>query len=227
MGLRLKFNLVLLLVFVLGLLVSGYVSYQLLHKNAREEVLRTAGVMMEAALAMRSYTVAQVRPGLRAQDRSSSRRACPPTRPPKSWRPAPEIPELRIQGSRAQPDQPARPCRRLGIGHHHRLPEQPGSQRVLRHPQHARRPVDVPGAATADQGPQLPGLPHHSRQRTAVDGQALRLQQRLWLEAQRNHWRADRVGADVVADRKGQQRLLYLHGVAGRRFRACCSSSST
>ena len=68
MGLRLKFNLVLLLVFVLGLLVSGYVSYQLLHNNAREEVLRTAGVMMEAALAMRSYTVAQVRPRLRAQD---------------------------------------------------------------------------------------------------------------------------------------------------------------
>jgi HAMP domain-containing protein len=68
MGLRLKFNLVLLLVFVLGLVVSGYVSYQLLHKNAREEVLRTAGVMMEAALAMRTYTVAQVRPRLRAQD---------------------------------------------------------------------------------------------------------------------------------------------------------------
>ena len=43
MGLRLKFNLVLLLVFVLGLGVSGYVSHQLLQKNAREEVLRTAG----------------------------------------------------------------------------------------------------------------------------------------------------------------------------------------
>ncbi|HQX59493.1 MAG TPA: signal protein, partial [Burkholderiaceae bacterium] len=65
MGLRLKFNLVLLLVFVLGLGVSGYVSHQLLQKNAREEVLRTAGVMMEAAMAMRSYTVAQVRPHLR------------------------------------------------------------------------------------------------------------------------------------------------------------------
>jgi HAMP domain-containing protein len=68
MGLRLKFNLVLLLVVVLGLTVSGYVSYQLLHKNAREEVLHTAGVMMEAALAMRSYTVAQVRPRLRSQE---------------------------------------------------------------------------------------------------------------------------------------------------------------
>ncbi len=62
MGLRLKFNLVLLVVFALGLGVSGYVSYDLLHKNAREEVLRNAGVMMEAALSMRSYTVGQIRP---------------------------------------------------------------------------------------------------------------------------------------------------------------------
>jgi protein-histidine pros-kinase len=65
MGLRLKFNLVLLAVFLLGLGVSGYISYELLHKNARDEVLRTAGVMMEAALSMRSYTVGQVRPHLR------------------------------------------------------------------------------------------------------------------------------------------------------------------
>ncbi|MCB2002805.1 MAG: DUF3365 domain-containing protein, partial [Rhodoferax sp.] len=68
MGLRLKFNLVLLLVFALGLAVTGYVSRHLLQENAREEVLRTAGVMMEAALAMRSYTVSQVRPRLRPMD---------------------------------------------------------------------------------------------------------------------------------------------------------------
>lgn len=61
MGLRLKFNLVLFLVFVLGLAVSGWVSFDLLHKTAREEVLRSAGVMMEAALSMRTYTVSQVR----------------------------------------------------------------------------------------------------------------------------------------------------------------------
>jgi protein-histidine pros-kinase len=64
MGLRLKFNLVLLLVFLLGLGVTGYESRELLYKNAREEVLRNAGVMMEAALSMRGYTVAQVRPVL-------------------------------------------------------------------------------------------------------------------------------------------------------------------
>ena len=64
MGLRLKFNLVLLAVFAIGLGATGYISYELLHRNAREEVLRNAGVMMEAALSMRSYTVAHVRPNL-------------------------------------------------------------------------------------------------------------------------------------------------------------------
>lgn len=62
MGLRLKFNLVLLVVFALGLGVTGYISHDLLQKNARDEVLRSAGVMMEAALSMRSYTVNQIRP---------------------------------------------------------------------------------------------------------------------------------------------------------------------
>jgi protein-histidine pros-kinase len=64
MGLRLKFNLVLLAVFAIGLAVTGFVSYELLHRNAREEVLRNAGLMMEASLSMRQYTVAHVRPVL-------------------------------------------------------------------------------------------------------------------------------------------------------------------
>jgi protein-histidine pros-kinase len=63
-GLRLKFNLVLLAVFFLGLGATGYISYELLHRNAQDEVLRNAGVMMEAALSMRGYTVAHVRPNL-------------------------------------------------------------------------------------------------------------------------------------------------------------------
>jgi len=62
MGLRLKFNLVLLVVFALGLGVTGCLSHDLLQRNAREEVLRNAGVMMEAALSMRGYTNTQIRP---------------------------------------------------------------------------------------------------------------------------------------------------------------------
>src|SRR5258708_8500903 len=64
MGIRTKFNLVLLLVFGLGLGVTGYVSYNLLQSNARDEVLRNAGVIMEAALSMRHYTQKNVSPKL-------------------------------------------------------------------------------------------------------------------------------------------------------------------
>jgi len=64
MGLRTKFNIVLILVFAAGIGVSGWVSHQLLQRNAKDEVLRSAGLMMEAALAVRGYTVSQVKPHL-------------------------------------------------------------------------------------------------------------------------------------------------------------------
>jgi len=62
MGLRLKFNIVLALVFGAGMAVSAWVSHELLQRNAKQEVLRNAGLMMEAALAVRGYTVSQVKP---------------------------------------------------------------------------------------------------------------------------------------------------------------------
>lgn len=64
MGLRLKFNIVLVLVFAAGIAVSAAVSYRLLQDNAKDEVLRNAGLMMEAALSIRGYTVKQVKPHL-------------------------------------------------------------------------------------------------------------------------------------------------------------------
>lgn len=67
MRLKLKFNLILIFVFLLGLVVSGYVSHDILRKNAREEVVRHANLILEAALAVRSYTVSQVKPHLELQ----------------------------------------------------------------------------------------------------------------------------------------------------------------
>jgi HAMP domain-containing protein len=64
MGLRLKFNLVLVVVFLAGFAGAGAVSRQLLLENAREEVIRDARLMMEAAISVRTYTVEQVRPHL-------------------------------------------------------------------------------------------------------------------------------------------------------------------
>src|SRR3954466_8224822 len=64
MGLRLKFNLVLVVVFLAGFAAAGLVSRQLLQENARDEVVRDARLMLEAAGSMRSYTVDQIRPHL-------------------------------------------------------------------------------------------------------------------------------------------------------------------
>lgn len=69
MGLRLKFNLVLLLTCLSGLGMAGYFSHQLLQEHAREEVLDVARVMMESAIAVRGYTVNEIKPLLKVQQR--------------------------------------------------------------------------------------------------------------------------------------------------------------
>lgn len=67
MKLIVKFNLVLSLVFLAGLGVAGYVSHELLQRNAREEILQNARIMMQGALAVRGYTSAQIKPLLDTQ----------------------------------------------------------------------------------------------------------------------------------------------------------------
>jgi HAMP domain-containing protein len=71
MKLILKFNLVLFLVFAVGFLAAGMVTNRLLQRNAKAEILENARIMMEAALAVRSYTSTQINPLLRTQMRYS------------------------------------------------------------------------------------------------------------------------------------------------------------
>jgi HAMP domain-containing protein len=65
MSLRLKFNLVLITIFLIGFVAVAVVSYYILQQNAREEVLREAGLIMESALSVRKYTVEQIVPKLK------------------------------------------------------------------------------------------------------------------------------------------------------------------
>lgn len=67
MKLTLKFNLVLAGVLAAGFAITALVSYQILQQNARREVIERAGLMMEAALAVRGYTIEEVVPLLRLQ----------------------------------------------------------------------------------------------------------------------------------------------------------------
>ena len=69
MSLRLKFNLIIGLAALLGILVSGLLAHHFTQQNAREEVLESARIMLESALAVRSYTVAEIRPLLELQQK--------------------------------------------------------------------------------------------------------------------------------------------------------------
>jgi len=67
MKLVVKFNLVFIIVFSLGFAAAGYVTYDLLQRNAKEEILQNARLIMESALASRAYTNGQIAPLLQTQ----------------------------------------------------------------------------------------------------------------------------------------------------------------
>lgn len=64
MRIKTKFNLVLVAVFALGFALSAWVAYRVLLDNSKEEVLRNAGLMMETAMAVRGYTIDEIKPHL-------------------------------------------------------------------------------------------------------------------------------------------------------------------
>jgi len=67
MKLLVKFNLVFLVVFALGLGASGTIARKLLQEGAHEEVLDRARLLMESAMAVSSYTSTQIAPLLETQ----------------------------------------------------------------------------------------------------------------------------------------------------------------
>jgi protein-histidine pros-kinase len=66
MRLLAKFSLIFVVVFGVGLGGAAYLFYRLLQRNAREQVLYNAQIMLETALAARSYTTEHVAPALLA-----------------------------------------------------------------------------------------------------------------------------------------------------------------
>jgi hypothetical protein len=65
--LLLKINIVLVIVFLIGLAASYSVAKRLLLQNARLEIQDNARIMMESAKAVRQYTASQVAPLLGTQ----------------------------------------------------------------------------------------------------------------------------------------------------------------
>jgi HAMP domain-containing protein len=62
LSLAAKFNIVFMAIFGIGFAAASAVTNHLLQQNAREETLQNARVLMQAAIAARSYTSAQIVP---------------------------------------------------------------------------------------------------------------------------------------------------------------------
>ncbi len=67
MGLKAKFNLVMLVAFIVGLALAAALSWRIVHENARREVLQEARIMMAEASAVRDYTANEIEPLLADQ----------------------------------------------------------------------------------------------------------------------------------------------------------------
>jgi HAMP domain-containing protein len=67
MKLLVKFNLVLFALFALGIVATAAVSRDLLQRNAREEIYENAKLLIESALAVRTYTSRNIAPLLETQ----------------------------------------------------------------------------------------------------------------------------------------------------------------
>ena len=73
MKLLLKFNLVLLVLFSLGIVAAASVSRSLLQRNAREEIYEAAKLLIDGALAVREYTSTNIAPLLGERDTPNGR----------------------------------------------------------------------------------------------------------------------------------------------------------
>jgi len=62
-----KFNLVFIALFAIVIVVTGYISWGMLQRNAKQEVYENAKLMIENALAVRSYTNERIAPLLETQ----------------------------------------------------------------------------------------------------------------------------------------------------------------
>jgi protein-histidine pros-kinase len=69
MKLLVKFNLVLALLFAIGIAATAAISRDLLQRNAREEIYEAAKLLIDGALAVRDYTSTNIAPLLETQIR--------------------------------------------------------------------------------------------------------------------------------------------------------------
>ena len=211
MKLLLKFNLVLLLVFAIGFATTGFVCNRLLQNNARAEIVENARIMMEAALAVRTYTATQIKPLLDTQMKHTS--SCRPIRPGQLrehvLRAAPEkISRVFLQRSDTKPNQSGKSRHRLGSRHRRGISQvKRRHHRVGWRARHAQWQAALHGASDENRQSSVLDLPRHARRRAAHHARKIRQRQWLWVETQRHRHRTNRFGANAPTNSACQRCL--------------------
>lgn len=133
MGLRAKFNLVMLAALILGLGLSAALSYGLVQTNAREQVLAEADILDSQASAIAAYTATEIAPVLADQ---MARRFLPQSIP--AWathtnfeRMQKTLPEYRFNAVVVNPTNPADSPADWQAAIIDQLRQAPGTQRLV------------------------------------------------------------------------------------------------
>jgi protein-histidine pros-kinase len=159
-------------------------SHQLLQNNAKQEVLRNAGLMMEAGARVRGYTVSQVKPLIESQ---LAEKFLPQSVPAYAAHETfntlrKKYPDFSYKEALLNPTNP----RNKAVEWENDIVNNfRNTGATTRSPGSATRPWAhaLHRAPDPDQGPGLPRLPQRARRRARLDDQALRREQRLRLEA--------------------------------------------
>ena len=198
MGLRTKFNLVMITAFLIGLAVATFLAREITTEEAKRQMLNEANLIMRSGTAIRGYTQKEIRPLISDQ---MAVRFLPHSVP--SWsaqtvlrQVQKDFPDYSYKEAALNPTNPSDRATQLGSGHHQCLQARPRARRVRRHARHADGTVpDLRPALPADRRG-LPRLPFDAGRGAADHGRPLRQRQRIRLGAERRHRRADRFGAD-------------------------------
>ena len=101
-----KFNVILIVIFATAVTITGYIAHGFLERDARQQVIQQAELMVGAASGMRTYTADQLDPLLEASEQHA-KRFHPPDHPLLQRHggfqlPAEDVPGLHLQRSSPQ-----------------------------------------------------------------------------------------------------------------------------
>ena len=202
MKLLAKFNLMLILLFGIGLLLVSQLSRRFLENNAREQTIQQARLMVSSARSTRDYTEEELDP-LLEKTPDSAERFLPQTIPFYAATVTfnhlrRDYPDYTYKEAALNPTNPRDRAEDWEADIINYFRDHPGKTELIGERNtptgqviYLSQPIAVAGG--------LPEVPQYPGDGAANRGQHLRKLERLRLEGQRGGWRADRLRADRSA----------------------------